>query len=168
MRAVSFLDKLPHRPHPKLKFTPAEDALLTAAVEALGTKNWDEIAARLPGRNSRQCRDRWDSYLSPTIGNGPWTAEEEALLTDLVGQFGSSWKRIAISFPSRTDINVKSRWQLMQRRARKQARLPIPQPFLVPLPQTHKAPEPENDPDLFQSLMMNEDGRCDVSFDSWF
>jgi hypothetical protein len=76
---------------------------------------------RIPDRNARQCRDRWDSYLSPSVRNGPWTPQEEQLLTELVRQHGSSWKRIATFFPSRTDINVKSRWQLMQRRMRKEA-----------------------------------------------
>jgi hypothetical protein len=187
MSSRSFLSNLSHKSHPKVKFTPTEDELLAAAVQELGTKNWDEIATRVSGRNSRQCRDRWSNYLSPTVGNGPWTSQEEAFLVEMVGKLGSSWKRIATFFPSRTDINVKSHWQLMQRRMKKRPGfsipppylpeplpLPVPQteplPFLVPLPQTNKTSEPQaptNDPDLFQSLMMNEDGGYEGYFENW-
>jgi hypothetical protein len=61
------------------------------------------------------------NYLSPEVGNGPWTAEEEKLLLEKYRELGAVWKHIASFFISRTDINVKSRWQLMQRRARKKS-----------------------------------------------
>jgi hypothetical protein len=109
------------RPHPKTKFTDAEDAALTNLVRDLGTSDWQEIADHLPGRNPRQCRDRWVYYLSPEVGNGPWTVEEETLLLAKHNELGSSWKRIAPFFPGRTDINVKSRFLLIQRRLRKKA-----------------------------------------------
>jgi hypothetical protein len=108
-----------HKPHPKSKFTATEDELLGQIIEELGTDDWQLIAKQLPGRNARQCRDRWLNYLSPDVGNGPWTREEELLLVEKYREFGSAWKYIASFFKSRTDINVKNRWQLMQRRLRK-------------------------------------------------
>jgi hypothetical protein len=119
MRCARPFEGLFHKPHPKSKFTAAEDELLGQVVEDLGTDDWQLIARQLPGRNARQCRDRWLNYLSPDVGNGPWTPAEEEMLVEKYREFGAAWKHIASFFRSRTDINVKSRWQLMQRRVRK-------------------------------------------------
>jgi hypothetical protein len=107
------------RPHPKEKVTPEEDALLTGLVYEFATADWHGISERMGGRNPRQCRDRWLNYLSPEVGNGPWTPDEEQLLVDKVHEFGPMWTHIATFFPTRTDINLKSRWKLMQRRLSK-------------------------------------------------
>jgi hypothetical protein len=85
----------------------------------MGIKDWDAIAARLPGRNARQCRERWTDYLSPNVRNSPWTSEEEALLTAKYAELGPTWTRISRCFHERTDINVRSHWQKMQRRKQK-------------------------------------------------
>jgi hypothetical protein len=111
-----------HRFHPKSKFSPEEDALLIELVNEYGLNDWDNVTLHLRGRNARQCRDRWLNYLSPDVKNGPWTGEEEKLLLEKYEVFGATWKRIAAFFPTRTDINVKSRWHLIQRRTQKQAR----------------------------------------------
>jgi hypothetical protein len=46
------------------RFTPDEDDCLYQLVDEFGINNWNEIVARMPGRNWRQCRDRWKHYLS--------------------------------------------------------------------------------------------------------
>jgi hypothetical protein len=46
------------------RFLPEEDALLKHLVMKCGLKSWRRVAAELPGRNPRQCRDRWHHYLS--------------------------------------------------------------------------------------------------------
>jgi hypothetical protein len=107
---------LPSKPHPKAKFTAAEDMMLAKFVKRYGTTDWTDIARRMEGRNARQCRDRWVSYLSPDVQNAPWTAAEEQDLLFLHQQLGPKWKQIATFFTARTDINVKSRWNLIQRR----------------------------------------------------
>ena len=43
---------------PKHLWTALEDARLGGAVGRLGEKSWSEIAALLPGRVGKQCRDR--------------------------------------------------------------------------------------------------------------
>lgn len=106
--------------HPRMPFTSQEDELLSKLVKTYGTNNWQSISAQIPGRNARQCRDRWLNYLSPDVVNGPWTAEEEELLVEKYKEFGPSWKQIATFFPTRTDINIKSRWNLIKRRDQKQ------------------------------------------------
>jgi hypothetical protein len=99
----------------------AEDAQLKELVSSLGSEDWDTVARRMSGRNPRQCRERWTFYLSPAVVNGPWSSEEEALLREKYEQYGPVWTTIAAFFPTRTPISVKSRWNLMQRRATKRA-----------------------------------------------
>jgi hypothetical protein len=67
-------------------------------------------------RNSRQCKERWFNFLSPDVVNGSWMEEEEILLRTLRQNLGNSWKLIATHFPGRTAINIKSHWQVMQRK----------------------------------------------------
>jgi hypothetical protein len=138
-----------HHPHPKTKFAPGEDLLLTGAVHTLGTSDWRQIAAAVPGRNPRQCRERWFNYLSPDVRNGPWTTDEDQLLLSRYHEFGPAWKRIATFFDGRTEINVKSRWMLIQRKIRKQARhgrilqgLGIPQVVSLSIPAIQGNPLP--------------------------
>jgi hypothetical protein len=173
-----------HKPHPKLKFTEAEDQRLTRIVGELGHDDWDMVAQHLPGRNARQCRDRWLNYLSPDVTNGPWTAADEALLVEKYNEFGATWKHIATFFPTRTDINVKSRWQLMQRRALKRASRgllragPRPamgaEPLPLPLaqPGAERAEPPPNreasEPDIWATLLLNDDTGMGGMFDHWF
>lgn len=104
----------------RMKFTLEEDTKLKELVEKLGNKNWQSISDLMPGRNARQCRDRWRNYLSPDVVNGPWTDEEDELLMNKYEKLGPSWKHIAKFFPTRTDINIKSRWNLKQRRIKKE------------------------------------------------
>ena len=105
--------------HPRSKFSEEEDELLQLLVQTYGTKDWQTISRHMPDRNARQCRDRWQNYLSPSVVNGPWTEEEEELLVQKYEELGPSWKQIASFFPTRTDINIKSRWHLRERRIKK-------------------------------------------------
>lgn len=102
------------------KFTQEEDEKLRYLVNTIGTKNWKLISDQMPGRNQRQCSDRWKKYLSPNIVNGPWSEEEDELLMIKYEELGPCWKKIAAFFPTRSDINIKSRWHLKERRIRKE------------------------------------------------
>ncbi|RLN89361.1 hypothetical protein BBJ28_00022870, partial [Nothophytophthora sp. Chile5] len=48
---------------------PDEDDLLKELV-AEGRKNWGQVATRIPGRTSKQCRERWYNHLDPSIVRG--------------------------------------------------------------------------------------------------
>jgi hypothetical protein len=93
----------------------------------------------MPKRNRRQCRERWFSYLSPVVSNGPWTEKEEELLRAKVSEAGRKWRIIQVFFPGRTDINIKNHWKQMQR----------VRPHELP----EANPEPEKDGDQFDQLM---------------
>jgi hypothetical protein len=132
---------------------PNEDVLLSQAVEEFGVTDWHRIAAAVPGRNPRQCRDRWLNYLSPDVGNGPWTSEDDQLLMRRYEEFGPAWRHIATFFDHRTEINVKNRWMLLQRKVRKHVALAIGRGARsIPLPQPTPAgwkftrPQPSQQP----------------------
>jgi hypothetical protein len=92
------------------KFLPEEDARLRHLVAERGTNSWDAVAAELPGRNPRQCRERWKHYLSGARVKTPWWPEEDQLLYDKMRALGPRWTTLATFFPGRTDIEVKSHW----------------------------------------------------------
>ena len=91
-------------------FTPQEDALLTKIMFQGPFETWIAVAEQLPGRTPRQCRDRWVNYLSPSNKNGPWTSEEDQLLTEKYMEHGPQWTTIAKFFDGRSENNVKNRW----------------------------------------------------------
>ena len=103
----------------KSKWTPEEDRKLLDAVAQIGTDSWIRVSQRVPGRNSKQCRERWKNYLSPTVRNLPWTPEEDAKLAELFSQFGPQWAKIASLFNARTDVNVKNRWSYLKRKEKR-------------------------------------------------
>lgn len=107
------------RNHPREKFSPTEDDQLRKLVETYGDKDWASVAEHMKNRSVRQCRDRWVNYLSGRNTNRAWTAEEDDLLLELHGKFGSSWVTIAKQFPGRHDIAIKNRYNVLLRRSRR-------------------------------------------------
>lgn len=103
------LDKVKRRT--RAKFLPEEDEKLRALVAELGEDSWEIVASRLPGRNVRQCRERWKHYLSSEKPKEPWTPLEDELLLKKVQEMGGKWTKIARCLKGRTDLQVKTRWQ---------------------------------------------------------
>jgi hypothetical protein len=73
-------------------------------------QGWSGVAKHLPGRSARQCRERWNNYLSPSVRLDPWTDAEDRLLIDRVNELNFSWSLIAQSFNGRSDNDIKNRW----------------------------------------------------------
>ncbi|OHS96884.1 hypothetical protein TRFO_01971 [Tritrichomonas foetus] len=91
-------------------FSAEEDALLSRIMYEQPFTTWIVVAAQIPGRSARQCRDRWANYLSPENKNGPWSDEEDKLLACKFSEFGPQWTTIAKFFDGRSENNVKNRW----------------------------------------------------------
>ncbi|ETW04244.1 hypothetical protein, variant, partial [Aphanomyces invadans] len=93
---------------------PDEDDVLRQLV-AEGRKNWGQVAARIPGRTSKQCRERWYNHLDPNIVRGDYTAEEDQIIIEAQQRIGNRWSAIAAMLPGRTEDAVKIRWKSLCR-----------------------------------------------------
>jgi len=94
-----------------IKWTKHEDETLKEAVEEHGAKNWKLISSRLPGRSEVQCLHRWQKVLKPSLVKGPWTAEEDRKVVELVKKHGAKkWSLIATNLPGRIGKQCRERW----------------------------------------------------------
>jgi len=94
-----------------IKWSKHEDDTLKQAVEEHGAKNWKLISTRLPGRSEVQCLHRWQKVLKPTLVKGPWTAEEDRKVIELVKKYGAKkWSLIASNLPGRIGKQCRERW----------------------------------------------------------
>jgi hypothetical protein len=55
------------------RFSPQEDLLLIELVNKYGYLQMKKISKLLPGRNKRQCEERWNGFLAPHLTSLPWT-----------------------------------------------------------------------------------------------
>lgn len=132
---------------PHSKFSEEDDSRLRELVQEYGENSWIQIANLMPGRNSRQCRERWLNYLSPKLNTNTWTPEEDSLLLEKQKEIGTSWVKISKFFEGRTDQMCKNRFFLLQRKMEKKPRKPrnikippqatpaiIGTPIFIPIP----------------------------------
>ena len=112
-----------HNNKAKSKFTTEDDARLKFFVSRLGVNKWFEVSVCMGNKSTRQCRERWKTYLSPEISHEDWTYEEDALLYAKYLELGRKWSLIAKEFPNRTDTAIKNRCMVLLRRIKKSERI---------------------------------------------
>ena len=94
------------------KWTESEDAVLRAAVATNSARNWKKIASSLPNRTDVQCLHRWQKVLRPGLVKGPWTADEDCRLVELIQQHGvRRWSFLAKQLHTgRLGKQCRERW----------------------------------------------------------
>jgi hypothetical protein len=98
------------------KWTKDEDIKLKDAVKRHGGKNWDEIAALVPGGTKNQCCRRWHNGVDSSIEGmtrrtGKWAEDQDIKLKDSAERYDAkNWKEIAALFPVRTKQLCRDRW----------------------------------------------------------
>jgi hypothetical protein len=78
-----------------------------------GTRNWSLIAMLMENRNERQCKERWENYLSPKVNQSIWSQNEDQMLVQKAKEIGKKWVCISSLFSNRTDIQCKNRWNFL-------------------------------------------------------
>jgi hypothetical protein len=99
------------------RFDVDEDFRLLELVQRYGVYHWELVAAGMATRTARQCRDRYNNYLSARIARTPWERWEDELIARRHAELGPQWSVIARELrPGRTPTQVKNRWALHFRR----------------------------------------------------
>jgi hypothetical protein len=105
-----------NQPRFKRKVSPIEDLRLTEIVARCGSVNWALVAAQMPGRNPRQCRERWMNYINPDLNHAPLSVDEDQLFDAKYRELGSRWQVIATFLPGRGKNFLKNHWISRQKR----------------------------------------------------
>jgi hypothetical protein len=86
----------------KGQWVAVEDECLLKIMGTGGPKKkWCAIAALIPGRVGKQCRERWINHLMPGIKRGLWSDEEDKMLIALQKKMGNCWYFFTSHTPSR-------------------------------------------------------------------
>ena len=57
----------------KRSWDSESDRLLLEQISWLGPRQWNNIAKNVPGRDGKQCRERWVNNLSPLLRETAWS-----------------------------------------------------------------------------------------------
>ncbi|KAK8880605.1 hypothetical protein M9Y10_003286 [Tritrichomonas musculus] len=102
------------------KFSEKEDTLLCELVNKFGPNSWKEVSLHFPNKTLRQCRERWNNYLSSSNNDNSWTNEEDSLLINKHNILGSKWSKISQFFNQKTSTICKNRFLQLQQTSKQQ------------------------------------------------
>lgn len=86
-----------------------EDALLMKLAKKY-CSDWEEVAAKLPGRTPYMCQKRWEKRLKRKSSSSVWKPAEDDLLLALHNKLGDGhWREIALYMPKRSPESLQNR-----------------------------------------------------------
>ena len=103
-------------------WTSEEDSAIISLVSGKQSYTWTDIARMLaedyglPGRSSKQCRERWHNHLDPGLKKAKWTPEELLALFSAHCEHGNKWTKIKNFLPGRSENCVKNQFYSCLRR----------------------------------------------------
>ncbi|GJM96641.1 hypothetical protein PR202_ga13502 [Eleusine coracana subsp. coracana] len=99
------------RIRPSTAWTPEEDATLARLADEHGGCHWRRVADHMPGRSSRQCRDRWRHHLPHDEYHRPFTADDDEELARLFLRRAGRWSAVSRAAHRRTSRVMRRRWK---------------------------------------------------------
>ena len=94
----------------KGSWTENEDLILKNWVLTVGPQKWAQCSKKIPGRNGKQCRERWLNNLDPNVKKGNFTPEEDMMIFNIFQNIGPKWALISKYLPGRTENSIKNRF----------------------------------------------------------
>lgn len=87
-----------------------EDKILKDLVHTYG-KQWGVIAQKMGTRTSSQVAARWEKCLDPKLTKGPFSTEEDAIITEYVSKNGPhNWPGLSQLMKNRSPKQCRERW----------------------------------------------------------
>ena len=102
-----------------------QEALVDCVTQTIASNQelrWFIVARAIPGRSSKQCRERYYNHHAPGINKGPWSSEELSTLQERAVTLQCKWSAIARAMPGRTEAMVKNKWYSIVKNATDQTR----------------------------------------------
>jgi Myb-like DNA-binding protein FlbD len=100
-------------------WVPEEDQLLLQLVREQGPKKWVRISQRMHNRSPKQCCERFQQILKPSLNREPISPDEGLLIESMVHDMGKCWAEIARRLGNRSDNAVKNWWNGRMNRKRR-------------------------------------------------
>ena len=94
----------------KLAWSSESDDNLVKLISLIGPRSWDDIAAQIPNRTGKQCRERWNNHLDPLVMKNQWSTEENWVLFILQKTAENRWAKISNVLLGRPDNSIKNYW----------------------------------------------------------
>ncbi|KAI9790638.1 MAG: hypothetical protein M1816_004971 [Peltula sp. TS41687] len=105
-------------PRAPMRWMLQEDEILRreaiAQLNQGGIKDWNRIAAQLPGRNNKDCRKRWYNKVAGGLRKGPWQPEEDSRLKEAIREHGQRYRDVQSRAFTRSEVITDSfRWTIV-------------------------------------------------------
>ncbi|KAJ1282535.1 hypothetical protein BS78_03G059900 [Paspalum vaginatum] len=92
-------------------WTGDEDARLQRLAKEHGFHSWRRVASHLPGRSTKECRDRWRHCLARDVYHRPFTASDDDELVRLYVRHAGCWTDMSRAVYARTSRLLRHRWR---------------------------------------------------------